>query len=114
MYCKVFAKSTNGLGRFSFSDKLTIGDPQRVAAMLPSWRNRANPKSAIFSVMLTGAGSVLPQLCDRRMFWGFKSRCTIPFAKSAFIAPAKSNNNERSRLLKNLMQSTYPVGRETT
>lgn len=67
----------------------TIGEPHSVAAMLPSCRNLANPKSAIFKVMCCGAGNALPQLWDSRMFCGFKSRCTMPLANSAFIAPAE-------------------------
>lgn len=39
-----------------------IGEPQSVAAILPSCRNRANPKSAIFNVIFDGSGNDLPQL----------------------------------------------------
>lgn len=70
-----------------------IGEPHNVAAILPSCKNLAKPKSAIFSVILDGAGSDLPQLCDRRIFCGFKSRWTIPFANKALIAPAANFNN---------------------
>lgn len=69
--------------------QLTIGDPHRVAAMLPSWRNLANPKSAIFRVIFAGEGKFFPQLCDSNMFCGFRSLCTMPLAKRAFIAPAR-------------------------
>lgn len=53
--------------------KPTIGDPQSVAAMLPSCRNLANPKSAIFKVMLAGDGKLFPQVCESKMFCGFRS-----------------------------------------
>lgn len=55
------------------SGAMYIGDPQRVAAMLPSCKNRAKPKSAIFNVMFAGDGKVLPQLCESRIFWGLRS-----------------------------------------
>lgn len=64
--------------------------------MFPSWRKRAKPKSAIFKQIFAGAGKLLPQLCDNRMFCGFRSLCTIPLAKRAFMAPAKSNQKVRS------------------
>lgn len=80
-------KSSHGI---IFLIKLTIGDPQSVAAIFPSWRNLAKPKSAIFKVMLAGDGRLLPQVCDSNIFCGFRSLCTMPLAKRAFIAPAKN------------------------
>lgn len=94
-----------------------IGDPQRVAAIFPSCKNRANPKSAIdkknekfiyffysslhiyiyipiLSVIFDGAGKVL-QLCDSKIFCGFRSRCTIPLTNNARIAPASCIRNNR-------------------
>lgn len=76
-----------------------IGDPQSVAAIFPSCRNRAKPKSAIFSTIFDGAGNALPQLWANKMFCGFKSRCMIPLLCRASIAPAnkfkKKNQNGR-------------------
>ena len=71
--------------------KLTMymGDPQRVAAMTPSCRKRANPKSAILSLMSCGAGFRPRPSCANRMFCGFRSRWTIPLLFIATIAPAK-------------------------
>lgn len=39
-----------------------IGEPHSVAAILPSCRKRANPKSAIFNVIFDGSGILRPQL----------------------------------------------------
>ena len=38
------------------SGAMYMGDPQSVAAMLPSARNLANPKSAILSIIWSGEG----------------------------------------------------------
>lgn len=76
--------------------------------MLPSCRNLANPKSAIFRVMLAGDGRLLPQLCESKIFCGFRSLWTMPFAKSAFIAPAESEDIEQGER-KFLMQQSYPI-----
>lgn len=93
--------------------KLTMGDPHKVAAMFPSWRNLANPKSAIFSVMFDGDGKLLPQPCDSKMFCGFRSLCTMPLAKRALIAPAKITNKlERTSRWNILTQQSYRVERE--
>lgn len=89
-----------------------MGEPHSVAAIFPSCKNLAKPKSAIFKVIFDGAGNDLPQLCCNKIFcnqkiveWpsietfilkrtcGFKSRWTIPFAKRAFIAPAEIKKN---------------------
>lgn len=56
---------------------MKIGDPQRVVAITPSCRNRANPKSAIFSVISLGLGSRCGVLWHMRMFGGYrKSKIT--------------------------------------
>lgn len=90
------------------TDQLTIyiGDPQSVAAILPSWRNRANPKSAIFRTIFDGCGRVLPQSWANRIFCGFRSRWTIPLLKSAFIAPATNETIER---INAQLNQRYPV-----
>lgn len=99
-----------------FQLAMYIGDPQSVAAITPSWRNLAKPKSAedktqdfrmsewtwflylysvlvcyylpIFSRISCGCGQDLPPLWLSKIFCGFKSRWTMPLAYNAFIAPA--------------------------
>lgn len=72
-----------------------IGDPHSVAAIFPSCKNRAKPKSAIFSTIFEGVGNVLPQPCANRIFCGFKSRCMIPLLCRASIAPAEIMDKNR-------------------
>ena len=69
-----------------------MGLPQSVAAMTPSCRNLAKPKSAILSLMSAGWGfRVLPSWASK-MFCGFRSLCTIPLLFMATIAPARNNS----------------------
>lgn len=56
------------------SGAMYMGLPQRVAAMTPSWRKRANPKSATFSVTSRVDGFGRPVGLWIRMFCG----CTFP------------------------------------
>ena len=65
-----------------------IGLPHRVAAITPSCRNRANPKSAILSLMSAGCGFLVLPSCANRMFCGLRSRWTMPLLFIATIAPA--------------------------
>lgn len=47
-------------------------------------------KLPIFNLMSEGCGYGFPPLWDNNIFCGFKSRCKIPLAYSAFMAPAKT------------------------
>jgi len=77
------------------SGAMYIGLPHRVAAITPSCRNRANPKSAILRRMSAGWGfRDLPSWASR-MFWGLRSRWTIPLLFIATIAPANCRRNLR-------------------
>ena len=46
-----------------------MGEPQRVAAITPSWRNLAKPKSAIFNLISDGDGLGLSLSWHSKMFW---------------------------------------------
>jgi hypothetical protein len=51
------------------SGAIYIGEPHKVAAITPSSRNRAKPKSAIFSFISVGNGFGFELSWQRSIFW---------------------------------------------
>lgn len=69
------------------SGAIYIGEPHKVPAIIPSGRERAKPKSASLTIICVGCGGLGCRGLHKRMFWGFKSLCTIAFlfrASNAF------------------------------